>query len=192
LRAIGRLALGSPTKLGSAIFTLLALLLAGLLWAEAQDSEKQHADQANRHIDSEKVCFPPQADTATQRPTPPQRIKVGKIVYTVKVVKDPPAWGEYGISFSGKTCDRTPPEKGGCKLQNHIFIEAGRTLKEEQTTLVHELQHALLGIELSDRKTTYHDFIYKLSPKLLEVLQENPDLYAYLAASESNITSATK
>lgn len=153
------------------------------LSAVAQDREQQHANQASLGINSDEVYYP-HADKGTQRPTPPQQIKVGNVAYTVKLVKGPPAWGEYGISFSGKTCDRTPPEKGGCKVQDHIFIEAGRTLKEEQTTLLHELHHAILGIDLSDQKATYHQFIYQLSPKLLEVLQENPDLYVYLTASE--------
>jgi hypothetical protein len=117
---------------------------------------------------------------------------VGKIVYAVKLVNGPPAWGEYGISFSGKTCDRRPREKGGCELPDHILIEAGRTLKEEQTTLLHELHHALLGIERSDRKATYHDFIYEVTPRLLQVLQDNPELYVYLTASDSTVSAANR
>jgi hypothetical protein len=182
--------MGNPNKLGCAMFALLGLSLAEAALAAAQDRE-QHADQTNLQINSDKVPFPPAAK-APQRPTPPQKIKVGEVVYTVKLVKDPPAWGEYGISFSGKICDRRPPKEGGCDVQDYIYIEAGRTLKEEQNTLLHELHHALLGIDLSDQKATYHEFIYKLSPKLLEVLQENPDLYLYLTASESNVTTAIR
>jgi hypothetical protein len=77
-------------------------------------------------------------------------------------------------------------------VQDHIYLESGRTLKEEQTTLLHELQHAILGIDVSDQKATHHEFIRKLSSKLLAVLQENPELSAYLAASESNVTTAAK
>ena len=182
--------MGNPKKLGCAIFTLLGLLLAEAVLAAAQD-RVQHADQTSVQISSDRVLFPPAAE-ATQRPIPPQKIKIGEVVYTVKLVKDPPAWGEYGIRFSGKTCDHRPPKEGGCDVQDHIYIEADQTLIEEQNILWHELHHAVLGIDLSDQQATYHQFIYKLSPKLLQVLQDNPELYLYLTASESNVTTATK
>ena len=99
-------------------------------------------------------------------------------------MKEVPAAAEFG-SFSGTTCDTRARELGVCTAKDHIYLAAGQTFKEEQTTLLHELQHAIFGTEKSDRKTTYHQLIYQLSPKLLEVLQENPDLYLYLTASES-------
>jgi hypothetical protein len=118
-----------------------------------------------------------------RRPAPPQQIRIGKVVYIVAVVdKVPPAGPVSGLS--GKTCDKTAVKRGWCDDQHRIFLEAGRTLRQEQTTLLHEIQHGILGTELSERETTYHKFIYRLSPKLLQVLQENPELYRYLTSTE--------
>ncbi len=118
-----------------------------------------------------------------QRPSPPRHIKIGKETYSVELVSEVPAAAEFA-SFSGKTCDKQARKQGACDLKNHIYIQRGQSLKEEQTTLLHELQHAILGTGNSDRKATYHEFIHQLSPKLLQVLQENPALYLYLCASE--------
>jgi hypothetical protein len=74
---------------------------------------------------------------------------------------------------------------GVCDAKDRIYVEAGQTLEEEQTTLLHELQHAILGTEKSNQKITYHQFIHQLSPRLLEVLKENPELFLYLTVSES-------
>jgi hypothetical protein len=165
---------------------LLALWLAGTALA-------QHATHHQPQESADSPNLQTQSTTgAKSRPAPPQQIKVGNIVYTVKLVKNVPGWGEYGVGFSGRTCDRKPRGQGGCDVQDHIYLESGRTLKEEQTTLLHELQHAILGIDVSDQKATHHEFIRKLSSKLLAVLQENPELSAYLAASESNVTTAAK
>jgi hypothetical protein len=118
-----------------------------------------------------------------RRPAPPQEIKIGKVVYAIEVVDTvPPAGAVSGLS--GKTCDKTALERGWCDTQFRIYLEAGRALKQEQTTLLHEIQHGILGTELSERETTYHKFIYKLAPKLLDVLQENPKLYQYLTSSD--------
>lgn len=125
--------------------------------------------------------LPPSSD-GSQRPLPPQHIKVGKVTYTVELVKEVSAAAEYA-SFSGKTCDGGARKQGVCDAKDRIYLEAGQTLKDEQTALLHELQHAILGTDKSNQETTYHQFIYQLSPKLLEVLQKNPDLYLYLTAS---------
>jgi hypothetical protein len=122
-------------------------------------------------------------DPKHRRPVPPQQIKIGKVVYNVEVVdKVPPAGAVSGLS--GKTCDKTALERGWCDTQYRIYLEAGRSLKQEQTTLLHEIQHGILGTELSERETTYHKFIYKLAPKLLDVLQDNPELFQYLTSGE--------
>src|SRR5437588_312322 len=109
---------------------------------------------------------------------------IGKATYTIELVKEVPASGEFA-RFSGRTCDKEAQKLRVCDVKDRIYIETGHTLKEEQTTVLHELQHAILGTEKSDRNTTYHQFIYQLSPKLLQVLRENPDLYSYLTASDS-------
>jgi hypothetical protein len=103
------------------------------------------------------------------------------VVYTIKVVeKVPPAGDASGLA--GKACDENAVRQGWCEAKHHIYLETGRTLQQERTTLLHEILHVILGTENSEEETSYHDFIYKLSPKLLQVLQENPKLYLYLTA----------
>jgi len=119
-----------------------------------------------------------------RRPTPPWQIKIGGVIYAVELVREVPGAGD-GFGFYGRTCDATAQQRGSCEVNNHIYLEVGRPLIQEQTTLLHEIQHAILGIDKSAKKTTYHHFIYELSPKLLELLQDNPGLYRYLTATES-------
>ncbi|HYY68916.1 MAG TPA: hypothetical protein VE734_04225 [Terriglobales bacterium] len=116
-----------------------------------------------------------------RRPTPPQQIKIGAVVYMIELTEKVPTAGE-ASEFTGKACDDSAVREGWCAAKGHIYLVTGRTLQQERTTLLHEIQHAILGTEHSDEETTYHDFIYKLSPKLLQVLQENPDLLSYLTA----------
>ncbi len=172
-------------KLGHVILALLALGLAGAAITQRQPLEQNGSEQGKLLkvdcITTTSLLVPSEG---RQRPVPPRHIKVGKVIYTVELVREVPTAGEYA-SFSGKTCDNRARKQGVCDAKDHIYLEAGQTLKEEQTTLLHELQHAIFGTEKSDRKTTYHRFIHELSPKLLEVLQENPDLYLYLTAAES-------
>jgi hypothetical protein len=161
---------------------LLAVGLALAALAQYQPAEQHRAGLAE--VKSIAANCLPLARERTQRRVPPRHIKVGKVTYTVELVKEVPALAEFA-SFSSKTCDKTARKLGVCDAQDHIYLEAGQPLKEEQAALLHELQHAIFGTENSDRGTTYHQVIYRLSPKLLEVLQENPDLYPYLTASES-------
>ena len=173
-------------KLGHVILALLALGLAGTAIAQRQPLGQRGSGYA-KLLEADGItanCPPPFPSERSQRPVPPQRIKVGKVIYTIELVREVPAAGEYA-SFSGKTCDNRARKQGVCNVKDQIYLEAGQTLKEEQTTMLHELQHAIFGTEKSDRKATYHRFIYELSPKLLEVLQENPELYHYLTTSES-------
>jgi len=170
---------------GHARLALLVLGLAGTAPAQHQLLEQDTTNHW-RPVETDRIttnCLSRPSERG-RRPVPPQHIKVGKVIYTVELAKEVPGAAEFA-SFSGRTCDKRARKLGACDAKEHIYIEAGQTLKEEQTTLLHELQHAIFGTEKSDRKTTYHQFIYRLSPKLLEVLQENPDLYFYLAASES-------
>jgi len=171
--------------LGHAIFALLALGLSGTAPAQHQPLGQNTTDRGSLpEANGVAINCLPFFSEPGRRPTPPQHIKVGKIIYTVRLVKEVPAAAEFA-SFSGKTCDKSAHKLGVCDAKNQIYLEAGQTLKEEQTTLLHELQHAIFGTEKSDRKTTYHQVIHQLSPQLLEVLQENRDLYFYLTSSES-------
>jgi len=96
----------------------------------------------------------------------------------------PPAGDASGLA--GKACDESAVHNGWCDAKDRIYLETRRPLQQERTTLLHEIQHVLLGTERSEKETSYHDFIYKLSPKLLQVLQDNPELYFYLTAPAPN------
>lgn len=123
--------------------------------------------------------------SVNQRPAPPREIKIGRVVYTIHVVeKVPPAGDASGLA--GKSCDESAVRNGWCHAKDRIYLETGRTIQQERTTLLHEIQHVLLGTEKSKEETNYHDFIYELSPKLLQVLQDNPELYFYLTTPSPN------
>ena len=171
-------------KSGHAILALLALGFAGREPAQHQLLKQYRTDRGSLETDGFGGNYLSLLSEQGRRPMPPQHIKVGKVIYIVELVKEVPAPGEFA-SFAGRTCDTTARKIGVCDAKDHIYLEAGQTLKEEQTTLLHELQHAIFGTEKSDRKTTYHQFIYELSPKLLDVLRENPDLYFYFTVSDS-------
>lgn len=127
------------------------------------------------------LSAPPPSPAVHQRPAPPRRIRIGAAIYTIELVeKVPPAGDASGLA--GKACDDNAVRNGWCTAKNRIYLETGRTLQQERTTLLHEIQHVILGTETSEEEITIHEFIYKLSPKLLQVLQDNPELYSYLAA----------
>lgn len=148
--------------------------------------------RAHQSLNGEQTGVDQRDDRAqSQRPTPPKNIKIGNLLWTVELVKHVPGAAEF-YGLSGRTCGSRAKEQGFCKVNNRIYVEAGLPLNQERITLLHELQHGILGSEKSDRQATYHQFIYELSPKLLEVLQENPDLYIYLTAQEKGPSSQGK
>ena len=115
----------------------------------------------------------------SQRPVPPRHLKIGSAVYTIELIERVPPAGD-ASGLAGKACDENAVRNGWCAGNGRIYMETGRTLQQERTTLLHEIQHVILGTESSDEEATTHDFIYKLSPQLLQVLQDNPELYSYL------------
>jgi hypothetical protein len=171
-------------KLGHAIIAILLQGLAGTAPAQRLQFVEQYRTEYSKLSEAGMIagnCV--SFESENRRPVPPSRVTIGKANYTIALVKEVPASSEFA-RFSGRTCDKEAQRLRVCDGKDRIYIETGHTLKEEQTTLLHELQHAILGTEKSDRTATYHQFIYQLSPKLLQVLRENPDLYAYLTASE--------
>lgn len=119
--------------------------------------------------------------SVNQRPAPPRHIKIGEVAYTIELVEKVPPAGD-ASSLAGKACDENAVKEGWCAAKDRIYLETGRPLQQERTTLLHEIQHVVLGTQNSEEETAYHEFIYKLSPKLLQVLQDNPELYFYLTA----------
>jgi hypothetical protein len=173
-------------KLGRAIIAMLLQGLAGTAPAQHLPFVEHYRTEYSKLTEARSIagnCLVP-IEPDNRRPVPPPRLTIGKTTYFIELVKEVPASGEFA-RFSGRTCDKEAQKLRVCEVKDRIYIEKGHPLKEEQTTLLHELQHAILGTEKSDRNTTYHQFIYQLSPKLLQVLKQNPDLYSYLTASES-------
>ena len=173
-------------KLGHAIIAMLLQGLAGTAPPQRLQFVEQYRTEYSKLTEASMIagnCLSP-LEPENRRPLPPTRLTIGKATYTIELVKEVPASGEFA-RFSGRTCDKEAQKLRVCDVKDRIYIEKGHTLKEEQTTVLHELQHAILGTEKSDRTTTYHQFIYQLSPKLLQVLRENPGLYSYLTASDS-------
>lgn len=173
-------------KLGHAIIAMLLQGLAGTAPAQHLPFVEQYRTKYSKLNEASGIagnCLTP-IEPENSRPVPPPRLTIGKATYFIELVKEVPASGEFA-RFSGRTCDKEAQKLRVCEVKDRIYIEKGHTLKEEQTTVLHELQHAILGTEKSDRNTTYHQFIYQLSPKLLQVLKQNPDLYSYLTASDS-------
>lgn len=127
------------------------------------------------------VSAPQAPQSVPFRPAPPRQIRIGTAVYTIVLVpRVPPAGDASGLA--GQACDENAVRNGWCDAKGRIYLETGRPLQQERTTLLHEIQHVILGTEASEEEITNHEFIYKLSPKLLQVLQDNPELYSYLTS----------
>ena len=96
----------------------------------------------------------------------PKTIKVGPHVYSV----------------TRPTKAQMKGDLGGCEC-NLLQITVQQRLKKSKAKeiLVHELLHACTHPSfLGDEKMTDEDFVTAVAPVLLQVIQENPDLLAYL------------
>lgn len=94
----------------------------------------------------------------------PQSIKVGPHVYTVTRKAMRPN-GE--CDFDGVTINVKPRLRRG----------------KAKEILLHEVLHACTHPSLNtDKKLTDEDFVTGVSPALLQVIQDNPDLLAFLTS----------
>jgi hypothetical protein len=167
------------------------VLLAGLLLVPpmaAQQPGSSEDQDCNLRVNARTPATLPRAERTRSRPAPPRQITIGKITYTIELVKEVPPASD-APTLSGKACDENAAKESWCDSNDRIYLRTGRTLQKERTTLLHEIQHIILGTDKSDDETTYHQFIYELSPTLLQVLQDNPDLYLYLTAPEREVAS---
>jgi hypothetical protein len=72
------------------------------------------------------------------------------------------------------------------KKPYYIFITRNkeRNAHDEAETLMHELMHVILTTNASDENKSVHDFIYDLSPCLIDTLyKDNPELMQYFLAA---------
>jgi hypothetical protein len=83
---------------------------------------------------------------------------------------------------------RTKRELSGCTGECDfdsltIFIRKGIRRTKAQETLLHEVLHACADpSSLKKEAQVEEDFVNILSPHLLQVMQDNPDLMAYLTS----------
>jgi hypothetical protein len=87
-----------------------------------------------------------------------------------------------GVQWKIEKTDWDP--RGVAGLTNYrlhtIYISRRQSLAEEQDTLLHELLHCVMGHAFSEEKIPGHEVISSLTPKLLQLFKENPELVKYL------------
>ena len=70
---------------------------------------------------------------------------------------------------------------GECDFDNTQIVVRKRLKKSvAKETLLHELVHACLYPSFDDKAITTEDFVLALSPVLLQVIEDNPELLEYL------------
>jgi len=95
----------------------------------------------------------------------PKTVKVGAHVY----------------SIIQKPKSALPEELGTCDFDGLQILLRKRLRKSvAKETLLHELLHACTYPSLNEKTVTDEDFVTAVAPALLQVLQENPELVAYL------------
>ena len=95
----------------------------------------------------------------------PKTVKVGAHVYTVL----------------RKPASMLKEQLGECDFDKLIICVRKQLRKSvAKETLLHEVLHATTYPSLNEKTATDEDFVTAMSPVLLQVLQENPDLLEYL------------
>ncbi len=83
--------------------------------------------------------------------------------------------------------------RGVAGLTSHdshtIYIARKQSLSSEQDTVLHELLHCIMGHKFTDEKIRGHEAISTLTPKLLKLFQDNPELVKYLQQDETTTTA---
>lgn len=98
----------------------------------------------------------------------PTEIKVGCHVYSVL----------------RKTKQQMPDCLGECDFDNlQISVRKSLRLSKAQETILHETLHACTDPSLKEGKAREEDFVNTVSPVLLQVLKDNPELVKYLTAN---------
>src|SRR6266508_3027364 len=69
------------------------------------------------------------------RLVPPRQLKPGAEVYTIEVVEKVPPAGD-ASGHAGKACDESAVRNGWCDAKDRIYLETGRTIQQERTSLL--------------------------------------------------------
>lgn len=112
------------------------------------------------------------APGSSSRTQPPSEIYVDGDTYSLKI-KDVLGPKEKGRTLVGTTTVAT----------HEIEIKSGQKLEDEKDSVLHELIHSAFGSstdELLNRKWSEEQATYKLTPKLLRIIRDNPRLLEYL------------
>jgi hypothetical protein len=96
-----------------------------------------------------------------------------------------------GVQWRIEKTDWDP--RGVAGLTNYsshtIYISRRQSLAEEQDTLMHELLHCVMGHAFSDEKIRGHEVISSLTPKLLQLFKENPQLVKYFQQNSATLSA---
>jgi hypothetical protein len=96
-----------------------------------------------------------------------------------------------GVEWKIEKTDWDP--RGVAGLTNYrshvIYISRRQSLADEQDTLMHELLHCVMGHAFSEEKIRGHEVISSLTPKLLQLFKENPELVKYLQQTSETFSA---
>lgn len=89
--------------------------------------------------------------------------------------------GPHTYSVLRKTKFQMPEQIGGCDF-DALQLSIRQRIKKSvaQETLLHELIHACTSPSFNEKTMTDEEFVTAVSPMLLQVLKENPELVEYL------------
>lgn len=100
----------------------------------------------------------------------PETVKVGCHIYTILRRSRAQMPKENGARLDG--C---------CDFDNlHIYLRKGLRISKAKEYLLHEILHACTYPALNGKTLEDEEFVDKTAPILLQVLQDNPELVAYL------------
>jgi hypothetical protein len=89
--------------------------------------------------------------------------------------------GVHTYSILRKSKSQMGDDLGTCDF-NELQILLRKQLRKSvsKETLIHEILHAATYPSLNEKTMTDEDFVTAVSPVLLQVLQDNPELVEYL------------
>jgi hypothetical protein len=108
----------------------------------------------------------------------PTAVQIGPMRYSIE--QDKAKLNAYCLEQTGAYC-------GYCDHQNlEIVVDPKSAVAKQRETLTHELLHALLAASSIGHDLPNNEpFVAKFAPWLLDTLQRNPEVVAYLTDVES-------
>jgi hypothetical protein len=127
--------------------------------------------QARATVTDYKPSAARQLEKGSVRIPPPERIMVDGRPYIIRMV-------DQLFDGDGDQLDGTTDTKMGI-----IDIRKNQSIADERDTVLHEVLHSCFDQSIRNyqkKKFTEEDAVRRVTPKLLKVIQENPELILYL------------